>query len=222
MKNTQDIQRRIIRGEKDFTKLDLTGLRLEDTDLTEVDFSGSNLQGASFSSCIFNETDFSRTNLEDAFFADSRMETPYFDMANLTNATFYNTDVKNAEMFAANLTNTEFSNSKLIDCNIGAVNLEGHGSHLPEMSQGMASYILHIQQGELPVLCYPTPSNGWNIYFWLPGETEPTNIPRYELENAQYFYNLPHTGELVIELIEEHMSIYDLMLYDMRTFFPDN
>lgn len=120
--NKNKLQKRIakiLREEKDLSKLVLSG-----ANFSGVDFSGANLSNSFLNKCDLSNCKFIDTNLESSFISLSNLKNADLSRANIHNAVFSLSNLYNVKLLAysisfgrvpINLTKDSFSSSKLFD-----------------------------------------------------------------------------------------------------------
>ena len=104
---------------------DLTGIHLNNNDLSGWVFAGQNLTKASFNHATLTNSDFSRANLTYAGFDYATLTNADFRQANLTNASFWYAALTDADFSRANLTNAYFSYASLTNADLTGAEVRG-------------------------------------------------------------------------------------------------
>lgn len=125
--NTREFNTELRGGRTDFSRMDLSGLRLSDIDLDVslkgCNFSGANLRQCRITDCELDHADFSGADLTDAELnmctgtyikmKEACLENVLFGQCNFSSSDFTGTKLNNAKMSSCIFTSTDFEKAEL-------------------------------------------------------------------------------------------------------------
>jgi uncharacterized protein YjbI with pentapeptide repeats len=114
----EELLERYAAGERDFSGVDLQGVRLADKDLRGIILRNANLRGSYLAG-----TDFDRADFSDADLSKARLESTGFIEANLTKADLRECYCLQTPFFDANLSYANFTKAFLEETSFGGANL---------------------------------------------------------------------------------------------------
>jgi uncharacterized protein YjbI with pentapeptide repeats len=111
----EELLQRYAAGERDFSRVDLSGARLRDTELPGINLSEANLFGAKLD----------RASLSGANFSGANLGSAWLEGANLSGANFSNAVISDGVLSETDLSGANLSYADLTACPLDGANLSG-------------------------------------------------------------------------------------------------
>nr|WP_319633168.1 serine/threonine-protein kinase [Romeriopsis navalis] len=116
--SADELRMAYLKGTRDFTSKDLTGLKLKRMDLTGSMFHGANLTRVNLHGANLAGVDFGRTSMVRASLRDANMAKAYLSNADLQEADLRGADLRGAYLLNANLRGTNLCGANLTGAKI--------------------------------------------------------------------------------------------------------